>query len=243
MVTACKNTKCKAQNYESRFSPMNWKYSFFVFVFPAALRIKCSSSVQFLREQAALSAAEITADSVNDFIADSEGESEVEDISDNNKRSRPLWEKILMNVVEKSSQGKCSNDFLPVNYGTVWTPKVNGKHNKHVQTKGDLLSQGNGVAKMIQASIPRYKEVLPGLESWQASKVASWHSLEGHSIQWFCVVCIDRRGNSSFIQWWFVFRLMVAYLMNSQGCDWPNHGMINCFFSKLETLGENLIIL
>jgi hypothetical protein len=36
---------------------------------------------------------------------------------------------------------------------------------------------------------------------------------------------------------------MVAYLMNSQGCDWPNHGMINCFFSKLETLGENLIIL
>jgi hypothetical protein len=176
------------------------KIQFFVFVFPAALRIKCSSSVQFLREQAALSAAEITADSVNDFIADSEGESEVEDISDNNKRSRPLWEKILMNVVEKSSQGKCSNDFLPVNYGTVWTPKVNWKHNKHVQTKGDLLSQGNGVAKMIQASIPRYKEVLPGLESWQASKVASWHSLEGHSIQWFCVVCIDRRGNSSFIQ-------------------------------------------
>ncbi|KAG6748444.1 hypothetical protein POTOM_048365 [Populus tomentosa] len=150
--------------------------------------------MKFLREQAALSAAEITADSVNDFIADSEEESEVEDISDNNKRSRPLWEKILMNVVEKSSQGKCSNDFLPVNYGTVWTPKVNGKHNKHVQTKGGLLSQGNGVAKMIQASIPRYKEVLPGLESWQASKVASWHSLEGHSIQWFCVVCIDRRG-------------------------------------------------
>ncbi|KAG5231721.1 rela-spot family protein [Salix suchowensis] len=150
--------------------------------------------MKFLREQAALSAAEITADSVNDFIADSEEDSEVEDVSDNNKRSRPLWEKILMNVVEKSSQGKHSNDFLPVNCETVWTPKVNGKHNKHVQTKGDLLSQGNGVAKMIQASIPRYKEVLPGLESWQASKVASWHSHEGHSIQWFCVVCIDRRG-------------------------------------------------
>ncbi|KAG5221872.1 GTP diphosphokinase RSH [Salix suchowensis] len=140
--------------------------------------------MKFLREQAALSAAEITADSVNDFIADSEEDSEVEDVSDNNKRSRPLWEKILMNVVEKSSQGKHSNDFLPVNCETVWTPKVNGKHNKH----------GNGVAKMIQASIPRYKEVLPGLESWQASKVASWHSHEGHSIQWFCVVCIDRRG-------------------------------------------------
>ncbi|CAK7348346.1 unnamed protein product [Dovyalis caffra] len=150
--------------------------------------------MKFLREQAALSAAEITADSVNDFIADSEEESEVEDISDDNKRRRPLWEKILMNVVEKSSQGKRSNNLLPLNYGSVWTPKVNGKHNKDVQTKGELFSQGNGVAKMIQASIPRYKEVLPGLESWQARKVASWHSLEGHSIQWFCVVCIDRRG-------------------------------------------------
>jgi GTP pyrophosphokinase len=96
-----------------------------------------------------------------------------------------------MNVVEMSSPGRKN--------GSIWAPKVNGKHNKHVQhvslkVKGELFSEGNGVAKIIQANIPMYKEVLPGLESWQASKIASWHNHEGHSIQWFSVVCMDRRG-------------------------------------------------
>ncbi|XP_043817778.1 putative GTP diphosphokinase RSH1, chloroplastic isoform X2 [Manihot esculenta] len=156
--------------------------------------------MKFLREQAALSAAEITADTVNDFVADSEEESEVEELPDNTEWNRTLWEKIFRNVVEKSSQGKYSEDLLmPSNNGSAWVPKVNGKNNKHLQhasleAKGELLSQGNDVAKMIESNIPMYKEVLPGLESWHASKVASWHSLEGHSIQWLCVVCIDRRG-------------------------------------------------
>lgn len=160
---------------------------------------------QFLREQAALSAAEITADTVNDFVADSEEESEVEELPDNTEWNRTLWEKIFRNVVEKSSQGKYSEDLLmPSNNGSAWVPKVNGKNNKHLQhasleAKGELLSQGTDVAKMIESNIPMYKEVLPGLESWHASKVASWHSLEGHSIQWLCVVCIDRRGNSPLI--------------------------------------------
>jgi GTP pyrophosphokinase len=102
-----------------------------------------------------------------------------------------MLDKILMDVVELSSPGRKN--------GSIWAPKVNGKHSKHVQhvslkVKGELLSEGNGVAKVMQANIPMYKEVLPGLESWQASKIASWHNLEGHSIQWFSVVCIDRRG-------------------------------------------------
>lgn len=62
------------------------------------------------------------------------------------------------------------------------------------KANGYLFSLGNGAAKMIPANNPPHKEVLPGLESWQASKIASWHNLEGHSIQWFSVVCIDRRG-------------------------------------------------
>lgn len=81
-------------------------------------------------------------------------------------------------------------------------PKVNGKHNKHVSLKGDgeLLLQGNLVTQMVQVNnIPRYKDVLPGLESWQAQKIAAWHNIEGHSIQWFCVVCIDRRGILNFL--------------------------------------------
>ncbi|KAK2649542.1 hypothetical protein Ddye_017031 [Dipteronia dyeriana] len=153
--------------------------------------------MKFLREQAALSSAEITADKVTDFIADSEEESEVEELSNNSKRSKPLWEKILMNVVERSSPVK--KDIFPVNNGSIWIPKVNGKHNKHVQhvnsnAKGGLASQENGFAKLMPTNIPLYKEVLPGLESWQASKIDAWHNLEEHSIQWFSVVCIDRKG-------------------------------------------------
>lgn len=147
--------------------------------------------MKFLREQAALSAAEITADAVTNFIADSEDGSEAEELSDPSKWSKPMWGKILVNVMEMSSPGRKN--------GSIWVPKVNGKHSKHVQhvslkVEGDVLSQGNGVAKMMQANIPLYKEVLPSLESWQASKITAWHNLEGHSIQWFCVVCIDRRG-------------------------------------------------
>ncbi|KAL5795651.1 hypothetical protein ACOSQ2_000471 [Xanthoceras sorbifolium] len=155
--------------------------------------------MKFLREQAALSAAEITADKVTDFLVDSEEESEVEELSESSKKSKPLWEKILMNVVERSSPVKSSKDILPVNNGSIWIPKVNGKHNKHVRhvnsnAKDGLSSKGNGFAKLIPTNIPMYKEVLPGLESWQASKIAAWHNLEEHSIQWLSVVCIDRKG-------------------------------------------------
>ncbi|KDP28195.1 hypothetical protein JCGZ_13966 [Jatropha curcas] len=155
--------------------------------------------MKFLREQAALSAAEITADSVNDFIADSEEENEIEDLSHNVECNRPPWDKIFTNIGEKSSKAKYSEDLLTPKNGSVWVPKVNGKHNKHVQSvsleaKGEMSSQGNGVSWTLQSNMPMYKEVLPGLESWHASKVASWHSLEGHSVQWFSVVCINRKG-------------------------------------------------
>ncbi|XP_044492995.1 putative GTP diphosphokinase RSH1, chloroplastic isoform X2 [Mangifera indica] len=155
--------------------------------------------MKFLKEQAAMSAAEITADTGSDFIADSEEESEGEELLGSSKQSRPLWEKILMNVVDMSCPIRSSKDTFPVNNGSIWRPKVNGKHNKHVQhvslkAKRELSSLENGFAKMMSANIPLYKEVLPCLQSWQASKIADWHNLEGHSIQWFCVVCIEQKG-------------------------------------------------
>ncbi|KAI3414368.1 GTP diphosphokinase [Psidium guajava] len=150
--------------------------------------------MKFLREQAALSAAEITADTLNDFIADSDKGG----VSKHPKENKPIWDRVLMSVMGMPSSG-CIEDVVQLGNGGDGITKVNGKHHKHVQHvslmgKGESLFQGNGVAKMIQANIPLYKEVLPGLESWQANKIASWHNLEGHSIQWFCVVCIDRRG-------------------------------------------------
>ncbi|KAH9786569.1 putative GTP diphosphokinase RSH1 [Citrus sinensis] len=155
--------------------------------------------MKFLREQAALSASEITADTVGDFVADSGEESEVEDLSDGSKQDKPLWEKILMNVVQMSSPVRNSKAVCSEDNASLWAPKVNGKHNKRVhyvgsKAEGELSSQENSFAKMMHANVPMYKEVLPGLESWQASKIATWHNLEGHSIQWFSVVCIDRRG-------------------------------------------------
>uniref|UniRef100_A0A161XTP2 Putative GTP diphosphokinase RSH1, chloroplastic n=1 Tax=Daucus carota subsp. sativus TaxID=79200 RepID=A0A161XTP2_DAUCS len=155
--------------------------------------------MKFLKEQAALSASELTADSVNEFVADSEEEDCVEEVSDYSKGSKYTWEKILRNVMKLTSSKLSEEDVFKVENGSVKVPKLNGNHSKHMQhvslkAKGELLSQGNGVAEMILANIPMYKEVLPGLENWRASKVASWDKLEGHSVQWFCVVCIDRRG-------------------------------------------------
>ncbi|KAF5931402.1 hypothetical protein HYC85_032275 [Camellia sinensis] len=146
-----------------------------------------------LREQAALLGTELTTETVN------EDDSEIEECSDYSKGNKHTWEKILKNVMEMSSSKINGNDIFQLQHGSIQVPKVNGKHNKNMQdmglkTKGEMLSQGNGVAKMILTNIPIFNEVLPGLQSWHAGKVASWHNLEGHSIQWFCVVCMDRRG-------------------------------------------------
>ncbi|KAK7259280.1 hypothetical protein RIF29_24882 [Crotalaria pallida] len=151
--------------------------------------------MKFLREQASRSAADITTEAVNEFLTDSEGDSESEDGSSG---SKPMKGKMFVNGVEISTPER-SEVALESKNGSVWTPKVNGKHNKHVQHEslkgeGEMLLQRNHVAEMIQVNTPRYKEVLPGLENWQAQKIASWHNIEGHSIQWLSVVCIDRRG-------------------------------------------------
>ncbi|KAI4326437.1 hypothetical protein MLD38_031752 [Melastoma candidum] len=155
--------------------------------------------MKFLKEQAALSAVEMTADSVNDFTADSEDDTETAPVPKSSEGVRPAWGTVLMNFLKIPPTTKSPADAFSASCGINGAPKVNGKHHKHVQHvslrgKGESLSQGNGIAEMIQANIPLYKEVLPGLESWQASKIASWHNHEGHSIQWFCVVCVDRRG-------------------------------------------------
>nr|XP_043609294.1 putative GTP diphosphokinase RSH1, chloroplastic isoform X2 [Erigeron canadensis] len=151
--------------------------------------------MKFLREQAALSASEITADSVNEFVADTEDDNEVEEVLDYSKGTQHTWEKILMNVMEISSSKMVDEDLFKFKNGSIKVSKVNGKHNKHMQHVSlTTSSQGNEFGKMMLASIPMYKEVLPSLESWIAGKVASWSNLQGHSIQWLCIACIDRKG-------------------------------------------------
>lgn len=159
----------------------------------------CFVFFQFLKEQAAQSATQLTVDSVNEFLADSGDDGEAEEVTDYSKGTHHTWEKILMNVMEMSSMKMIGEDLFQFRNGSIKVPKVNGKHNKQMKdvslkSKGDTLYQGNGVAKMIFADVPMYKEVLPGLENWRDGKVASWSDFEGHSIQWMCVVCIDRKG-------------------------------------------------
>ncbi|KAI3792262.1 hypothetical protein L2E82_06137 [Cichorium intybus] len=133
-------------------------------------------------------------DSVNEFLADSRDDSEAEEVvTDYSKGTHLTWEKILMNVMEMSSMKMMGADLFQVNNGcNIKVSKVNGKHNKHV--KEEPLYEGNGFAKMILGEVPMYKQVLPGLDSWRDGKVSSWSDFEGHSIQWMCTVCIDRRG-------------------------------------------------
>lgn len=153
--------------------------------------------MKFLREQAAKSAAEMTADSVKEFVAKSEEGSEV-DVLNITEGTKNICGTELQNVPEVSS-GKINHSTFQFHPGNLRPAMVNGKHNKHIhpislKTEGEMLSQGIGVARVILANIPVYREVLPGLESWKSSKVTSWHELEGHSIQWFCVVCLDQKG-------------------------------------------------
>lgn len=151
-----------------------------------------------MREQAALSATEITADAVNDFVADLNDETDYNQIFPDSptNRKKSIWEKILAINEESSSNRK--HDLLHIQ-NTVSIPKINGKHKKNVDKRsikinGNTMIRGDGFAEFLLAKVPMYKEVVPGLESWKESKITSWHNVEGHAIQWFCIVCIDRKG-------------------------------------------------
>lgn len=136
---------------------------------------------------------------MEEFVAESLEESKEEPAVNYSEGAKHTWQKILKNVMQIASTKPNTEDIFQFDKGKIQIPAVNGKHNKNMQhvslkAKGEVLSQGNGVAKMIHVNIPLYREVLPGLEIWQASKILSWHNLEGNSIQWLSVVCIDRKG-------------------------------------------------
>ncbi|XP_074589117.1 putative GTP diphosphokinase RSH1, chloroplastic [Curcuma longa] len=149
--------------------------------------------MKFLREQAALAATEITADAVDDFVADIKDGSENEQGSLSERKS--IWEKILA-IVEESAKTK--HGLVPVQ-NNIGLLKINGKPNNtaqklSVKINGDPMPRDHALTEFIFGKIPTYKEVISGLESWKAGKIALWHNLEGHSIKWFHVACVDRKG-------------------------------------------------
>ncbi|KAL6593886.1 hypothetical protein ACP70R_048787 [Stipagrostis hirtigluma subsp. patula] len=153
--------------------------------------------MKFLREQAALSAAEITADAVKNFVADLEDESDTElSIPSTINEDRKFnWEKILnsnkLPFINKSSDG-----FLPVNNVH---PKVNGKQNKTVKELGIKINghstiRGDSFTDIMHPGTSPFNEALPGLDHWKSSKISAWQNTDGNSIQWFCIACVDRKG-------------------------------------------------
>ncbi|KAK8445958.1 hypothetical protein SEVIR_9G414500v4 [Setaria viridis] len=153
--------------------------------------------MKFLKEQAALSAAEITAEAVNNFVADIEDESDSELSIPSTKKedSKFNWEKIL-NSDKLSFVNKSSDGFLPVNNVH---PKVNGKQNKTVKELGIKINghstiRGDSFSELMRPGNSTCKDVFPGLDHWKSGKISGWHNTEGSSIQWLCIACVDRKG-------------------------------------------------
>ncbi|KAF3322760.1 putative GTP diphosphokinase RSH1 [Carex littledalei] len=123
---------------------------------------------KFLREHAARYAHEMTDDRVNNFIKEEE---------------KSIWEKILS--TEENLFTKMKKDPLHV---------INGTNSMQKKWKVDSIKL-NGSASVKRDwynSISTNKEVPPGLEIWKAKKITIWHSVNGSSIQWLCVICIGR---------------------------------------------------
>lgn len=153
--------------------------------------------MQFLKEQAALSAAEITADTVNDFIADM-GDEGAEDAL-----SQSLSGAFASSLeVNGKSTGSFSGDpFLRISYqpealNLQPKPTVNGKVNgKHSMVVNELVlnSERKGLRKLKIRYIQ--DEARAGIEAWQTERISLWHSSGGSSVQWFGVCCHDRNSN------------------------------------------------
>lgn len=164
----------------------------------------CFYNLQFLKEQAAISAAEITADTVKDFVADVD--EEVLEVD----TSRP-FSGSYASVAD--SDGKpfdasngdpfLRNPYLPeakeLDPKATGNGGVNGKHHKVAEELAVKL-EGNGLANLRVRYIQ--DEARAGIEAWQTDRIAFWHGSGGRSIQWFSCCCHDR--NSTFFDQLYV---------------------------------------
>lgn len=153
--------------------------------------------LQFLKEQAALSAAEITADTVNDFIADMGDEGAEDALSQSLSGAFAS----SLEVNGKSTGSSNGDPFLRISYqpealNLQPKPTVNGKVNgKHSMVVNELVlkSERKGLRKLKIRYIQ--DEARAGIEAWQTERISLWHSSGGSSVQWFGVCCHDRNSN------------------------------------------------
>lgn len=77
---------------------------------------------------------------------------------------------------------------------------INGTNSMPKKWKVDSINlNGSALVKRDWSnSISKNKEVPPSLEIWKAKKITIWHSVNGNSIQWLCVICIDLESTFFF---------------------------------------------
>ncbi|BBN13875.1 GTP pyrophosphokinase [Marchantia polymorpha subsp. ruderalis] len=173
---------------------------------------------KFLKEQAALSAVEITAESVNDFLSefdegdldvidDDEAEGRLDSGSFASSSSRGRCSPLRTdspngrNVVAYWSKGSGAGNREPGEAFSESKTTVNGKHSKLVEEMFGKMGRGssNGAAlasssggKITLAVIEDESRYI--FEAWQAGRVAMWHGSGGRSLQWISICCMDRRS-------------------------------------------------
>lgn len=111
----------------------------------------------------------------------------VKDFAEDKEEEKSIWEKILS--TEENLLTKMKKDPLHVVNGTNGMPK---KWN----VDSTKLNGSASVKRDWSNSISTNKEDPTGLEIWKAKKITIWHSVNGNSIQWLCV--IYNAGESTF---------------------------------------------
>ncbi|KAJ3683685.1 hypothetical protein LUZ60_013912 [Juncus effusus] len=138
--------------------------------------------LKFLKEQGTLLREELTADRVHQFGADLDAPPQ--------KDETTKWEKIIKT---ESLSFKNQLDLVHTNHNKDLVHVNHSTVRKAVQkVNGSGSVKDTGLTEFIYGR-SAYKEILPVLEAWKAGKIATWHNVEGGSVNWLCVLCVDRK--------------------------------------------------
>ena len=168
-----------------------------------------------MKDQAALAADEITADSVRSFVfeLDKMNRSSLNDgVNEIITDELSNWDFLgtgfgVPKYIDTPSATPRFKDLSSkiLEGGRTFPPQINGKKNKKPDEMSPYLTVDSNLSRnAVLGSFTRpaflsiNREVKASLENWQASKVASWQGSESQSIQWFSVFSLDRKSKSLF---------------------------------------------
>ncbi|XP_002976143.2 putative GTP diphosphokinase RSH1, chloroplastic isoform X1 [Selaginella moellendorffii] len=159
---------------------------------------------KFLKEQALLSAIELTADAVKKFLSNSEeltsgeGHPVTDEDRDRDRAMASFSGHFSMNDLATSNPYAAK--LLPVQDAMMYGGRmINGKHAKRGELAGKL---GRGTCVIGSAAsdsqrtytyINNVTDASRSREDWLIGRLKNWQCL-GSSVQWFSICCMDRRN-------------------------------------------------